>query len=198
MRVALAAGEPRFCHRSRHTREDLSSNERRDPGHSSRSMRGVSTPSAPARASRSYVCERRRPESTTLLRVVPENLATLNAAVEKGFACVTGCAGSTVPLRRERPRWLGGARQPYFRREQNSAKRTPPSRPKSRRSMKWARAFGPRHQREFGPQDRGCDVFASTQPRPRAHEVQRALPGGLEEIVANSVVLRFKESETGP
>jgi hypothetical protein len=49
-------------------------------------MRGVSTPSAPASASRSYVYERRRPESTTLHRVVRENLATLYAAVEQGFA----------------------------------------------------------------------------------------------------------------
>jgi hypothetical protein len=72
------------------TRErNFSSNEHRDPGHAPCSMRGVSTPSAPACASRSYVYERRRPESTTLHRVVRENLATLYAAVEQDFASPT-------------------------------------------------------------------------------------------------------------
>jgi hypothetical protein len=76
---------------ARPTRErDFSSNEYRDPGHAPCSMRGVSTPSAPACAARSYVYERRRPESTTLHRVVRENLATLYAAVEQGFASPLG------------------------------------------------------------------------------------------------------------
>jgi hypothetical protein len=86
VRVAVAAGKPPFCHRSRRTREGFLSNEHRDPGHAPCSMRGVSTPSAPACASRSYVYERRRPESATLHRVVRENLATLCAAVEQGCA----------------------------------------------------------------------------------------------------------------
>ena len=55
-------------------------------GHVPCSARSVSAPSAPACVARQYSYERRRPESTTLHQVVRENLLTLYAAVEQGFA----------------------------------------------------------------------------------------------------------------
>jgi hypothetical protein len=87
--LAIAAWAQPLRHRARTRNErNFRASSPQRSGHEPCSARVVSAPSAPACAARQYAYERRRPESTTLHRVVRENLLTLYAAVEQGFASV--------------------------------------------------------------------------------------------------------------